>query len=164
MSIVQHKDLEELRQAHKDKRIVFVSGVFDLIHPGHVLFFEDARRLGDVLVVQIGDDASIRQIKGPSRPFFNQHMRLKMVSSLKPVDYCLVAHETDDIPFGAIKTAFADLKPDVYVINDDILGITERHELADKYGIKLEVLKRTCPAQFEGVSTTKLIEKIKRQA
>ena len=164
MSLIHHKELARIRRKFADKKIVFVSGVFDLIHPGHVLFFEDSKRLGDILVVQIGDDASIQKIKGPARPLFNELMRLKMVSSLKPVDYCLLAHETDDIPFGAIKTALGDLRPDIYAVNDDVSDILARSLMAAKYGVKLEILKRVCPPEFDKVSTTKLIEKIKKQA
>lgn len=163
--IITHDNLKEIRKKFTGKKIVFASGVFDLTHPGHVLFFEDAKRLGDILVVQVGDDVSIRQIKGPERPLFNEQMRLKMISSLKPVDYCFLAHETDDIPFGATKTAFRNLKPDIYAINDDASDIPRRQELVAAHNfIKLEILKRVCPPEYENISTTKLIEKIKKQS
>lgn len=160
--IIKHDNLREIRKKFAGKKIVFASGVFDLTHPGHVLFFEDAKRLGDILVVQVGDDASIRHIKGPHRPLFNEQMRLKMVSSLKPVDYGFLAHETDDIPFGAITTALRDLEPDIYAVNDDASDIPGRRDMAEKHGANLKVLERVCPREFDGVSTTGIIEKIKK--
>lgn len=160
--IITHDNLKEIRKKFFGKKIVFASGVFDLTHPGHALFFEDVKRLGDILIIQVGDDASIRQVKGPHRPIFNEQMRLKMASSLKPVDYCFLAHETNDIPFGALKTALRDLKPDIYAVNDDASDIPGRHVMAAKHDIKLEILKRICPPEFDGVSTTKLIEKIRK--
>ncbi|MEK7074233.1 MAG: adenylyltransferase/cytidyltransferase family protein, partial [Patescibacteria group bacterium] len=91
MSIIEFKDIASLRKEHKDKKIVFCSGTFDLTHAGHVLFLEDCKKYGDLLVVAVGNDFNQRvNAKGKGRPVQNEHLRLKMVSSLKPVDYALL--------------------------------------------------------------------------
>lgn len=166
MSLIHHKDLSGIRKKFADKKIVFVSGVFDLTHPGHVLFFEDCKKVGDILVVAVGDDSSIKKLKGKDRPLFNESMRAKMVSSLKPVDFCVLSPTPPpDIPFSPfyfIDRALAELKPDIYAINDDAFDIPGRKQMVRRHGVRLEILKRICPPEFDGVSTSKLIEKIKR--
>ncbi|MEK7559864.1 MAG: adenylyltransferase/cytidyltransferase family protein, partial [Patescibacteria group bacterium] len=136
--------------------------VFDLTHAGHVLFFEDCKALGDMLVVGIGGDESVKNYKGPARPIINEHMRVKMVSSLKPVDFCFVtsAVKIND-PLYDMTNMLGSLKPDIYVVNEDAFDLPSRKQLADKSGAKLVVLKRTCPAEFDSISTTKIIEKLK---
>ena len=164
MAKIQPGDLHGIREKHRDKKIVFVSGGFDLTHAGHVLFFEDAKQFGDILVAMIGSDAVQKRMKGNSRPILNEHLRLKMVDSIKPVDYAFL----DAIPEeGAPQLAFVDfaitnLQPDFYVINDDAFDIPFRQEFMKKHpGTKMITLPRTCPPEFETVSTTSLIEKIK---
>ncbi len=90
MAIVTLKDLAGIRKKHKHERLVYVSGTFDLTHVGHVLFFEDAKKQGDVLFVAVGDDATIRSYKGAERPVLNQHVRLKTVDAFKPVDFAMM--------------------------------------------------------------------------
>lgn len=94
----------------------------------------------------------------------NEHIRLKMVDSLKPVDYTLLdTYEAPkDDPLFLINKFLADLQPDFYVINNDAFNIPQREEMAKKYKIKLVILDRYCPPEFDNISTTKLIEKIKR--
>ncbi|QQG45453.1 MAG: adenylyltransferase/cytidyltransferase family protein [Candidatus Sungiibacteriota bacterium] len=160
-SLISINKLAEVRRKHRHKTIVFCSGTFDLTHPGHVLFLEDCKKQGDILVVAVGDDVSIRDIKGEKRPIFNHHMRAKMINSLKPVDYCLVSSAPKGRPLGFMEEMFRRLKPDVYVVNEDAFDIPTRRHLIQKLGIKFAVLKRRCPKKFDQVSTTKLIEKIR---
>ena len=163
MALIHHSDLADIRKKFAGKKIVFVSGVFDLTHPGHVLFLEDSKNLGDILVAAVGDDASIKELKGGGRPLFNEHMRMKMVSAIKPVDFCFLAPAPPGQPLSYIDRVFGQLKPDIYAVNDDAFDIPARQQMADKHGVRLEVLKRTCPPEFDNVSTTKLIGKIKKQ-
>ncbi len=165
--IVQYEELSELREMHKDKKIVFASGAFDLTHAGHILFFEDCKKYGEILVVAIGEDSITRKFKGEVRPILNEYIRLKTVDSLKPVDYSLIVRETQLSPsyplsISAFPNLFERLKPDIWVVNKDALDILMRKELANKCNIKLIVLERYCPKEFEDISTTKLIEKIKK--
>jgi len=158
------ENLSEIKQRHKGKKIIFCSGSFDLTHAGHLLFFEDCKNLGDVLVVMVGGDKAIRRGKGGTRPILNEHLRIKMIDALKPVDYTLI-DELDPIdvhPLHAIDLALEALRPDVYVINKDASDIPYRQNLARKHHVELVILERTCPEEFDGVSTTNIIEKIKR--
>ena len=158
------KNLYQIKQQHKGKKIVFCSGSFDLTHAGHLLFFEDCKKLGDILVVMIGGDKAIRRGKGNERPILNEHLRIRMIDALKPVDYTLI-DEIDPVdihPLHAVDRALEALRPDVYVINQDASDIPYRENLAQKYGVELVILERTCPEEFEEVSTTKIIEKIKK--
>lgn len=159
-----YPDLVRIREQSKGKRIVFCSGGFDLAHPGHVLFFEDCRKHGDLVVVGIGGDAVRRKEKGEGRPILNQHLRLRMVSALKPVDYAFVIRDpaSGSHHLETVKQVFEALQPDVYAINDDAFDVPYRQAMTDALGIKLVILKRWCPPEFENISTTKLIEKIQR--
>ena len=92
------KTLEELesvilREKKKGKEVVMANGCFDLLHVGHVRYLEAARLEGDLLVVAINSDASVRQIKGPGRPFVPQEERLELVAALEAVDYVFLFYD-----------------------------------------------------------------------
>ncbi len=161
MTLIKHTELSKIRQRHRNGVIVFCSGVFDLTHSGHALFFEDCRKRGDILVVAVGDDASIKEYKGGVRPILNQHLRAKMVDSLKPVDYCLITPTYKKPGLLFLEYIFATLKPDKYVVNDDVPNLPVRVQQAKKYNMQLTVLKRKSPKTFGDISTSKIIEKIK---
>ncbi len=166
MILKTYEELSKLREMHKDKKIVFSSGTFDLTHAGHILFFEDCKKYGDILVVAIGEDSICKKYKSDNRPILNEYIRLKTVDSLKPVDYSLIVRETKLSPsyplsISAFPELFDRLKPDMWVVNKDALDIPMRQDLAKKRNIELIILERYCPKEFEGISTTKLIEKIK---
>lgn len=163
MAKIEFKDLADIREKHKGEKIVFSSGCFDLTHAGHVLFFEDCKRHGDILVVMVGADKVVKRDKDESRPILNEHLRLKIVDSLKPVDYALTDElvPADKHPLHYIDMVFEKLRPDVYVINDDAFEIPYREALTKRHGAKLMILKRTCPDEFEKVSTSNIIKKIK---
>ena len=164
MSIIDIKELSSIREEHKNKKIVFCSGTFDLTHAGHILFFEECKKYGDILVVNVGNDFNVRQHKGVDRPIFNEHVRLKIVSSLKPVDYAFLdVDAVDNDVLTILASIFKDLKPDIYVINQDALGIPRRRELMEGHAIKMVILERTCPPEFEQISSTKILEKIKEK-
>lgn len=162
MAIITTAEFSDVREKHKDKKIVHASGMFDLLHPGHVLFFEDCKKHGDVLVVGVGGDSNVKQRKDSGRPIMNLAMRLKLVDSLKAVDYCFTnGHTPVAHPLEFLNVIFDQLRPDAYVVNEDASNIPYRREAAEKYGVEFVVLERSCPPEFENVSTSKLIEKIK---
>jgi D-beta-D-heptose 7-phosphate kinase/D-beta-D-heptose 1-phosphate adenosyltransferase len=97
----------------KGKRIVFTNGCFDLLHIGHVRYLEEARALGDVLVVGVNSDASVRKLKGPKRPILPEEERAEILSGLGCVDYVTLFDEID--PLNLI----ASLRPDVLVKGGD---------------------------------------------
>lgn len=94
----------EIRQ--QGKRIVQCHGTFDLIHPGHIVHFEEAKALGDVLVVTLTGQRYVS--KGPGRPYFNDEMRLRWLAALRPVDYVVL------VPYPAAAEAIEAVRPDVY--------------------------------------------------
>lgn len=97
----------------KGKKVVFTNGCFDILHPGHISYLEKASRMGDVLVVGINSDASVRAIKGKDRPINNQHDRAYVLSALSFIDHVAIFGE--DTPERLIRT----LKPDVLVKGGD---------------------------------------------
>jgi len=159
------KELSALRHKHSERKIVFCSGGFDLTHAGHALFFEDCKKHGDILVVGIASDAVRVKERGTSRtPVLNQHIRLHMVDSLKPVDYVFLLMEVarpEDHPSEPLIKIFDSLRPDVWVVNEDASDIPHREKVAKEKNIQLVVLPRSCPPEFENISTTGIIKKIK---
>ena len=145
------KERERLRAA--GARLVFTNGVFDLLHVGHVRYLSQARALGDALVVAINSDRTVRELKGPGRPVFDQRERAEILAALRNVDYVVVF---DDIsPRSLIKT----LLPDVLVKGgdyqlDEIHG-REEVEAAGGKVISLPFVK--------GASTSSLIQRMQQQ-
>ena len=95
------------------QKVVFTNGCFDLLHLGHVRYLEEARALGDVLVLGLNSDASVRQLKGPQRPLVGQDERAQVMSALRPVDHVIIFEEltADNI--------LAALQPEIYVKGGD---------------------------------------------
>lgn len=98
-------ELSRLRK--KGKKVVFTNGCFDIIHAGHVRYLNKARSLGDVLVVGLNSDSSVRGIKGPSRPIVPQNERAEVLGALTPVDFVVVFNEPT--PLKLIEA----VKPDI---------------------------------------------------
>lgn len=132
------------------KKIVFTNGCFDILHIGHVKYLEKAKKYGDVLIVGLNSDSSVRKIKGKSRPLNKQKDRALVLAALGFIDYVVIFNE--DTPYNLISI----LKPDVLVKGSDwhkdkIVGAG----LVNKAGGKV------IGAPFiKGFSTTKLIRKI----
>ncbi|HLA39336.1 MAG TPA: D-glycero-beta-D-manno-heptose 1-phosphate adenylyltransferase [Candidatus Glassbacteria bacterium] len=159
--ITAHTDkilsLERLVEALEGERpagrkIVFTNGCFDIIHPGHVAYLEDAASRGDVLVLGLNSDASVRRLKGPGRPINPQGDRALLLAGLASIDY--VTFFDQDTPLELIMA----VKPDVLVKGGDwtvenIVG----HEFVLERGGEVYSL----PFK-EGYSTTRLIDKIKK--
>ena len=160
MVILNFEDLTSVRKSLKQNVIVFCSGSFDLVHLGHILFFEDCKALGDTLVVSVADDFSISTLKGTNRPILNQHIRVRTIDSLKPVDYTLINSVCEDDIFCDLKKILNALTPDFYVINKDAFDIEERREICKKSNIELIILDRYCPTEFENISTSSIIKKV----
>ncbi len=95
------------------QRVVFTNGCFDLLHRGHTRLLQQARELGDLLIVGLNSDASVRSLKGPSRPVLSQDERAELLSALASVDYVVIFEEAD--PGQTI----AALQPDVLVKGAD---------------------------------------------
>ncbi|MBI4582664.1 MAG: D-glycero-beta-D-manno-heptose 1-phosphate adenylyltransferase [Planctomycetes bacterium] len=151
------KTLEELLAIARDlrsrgKRIVFTNGCFDLLHVGHHHLLNQARRQGDCLIVAVNSDASIRRLKGPSRPVTAQEERMLMLSSLESVDYVTLFDE--DTPMALLEA----LRPEVLVKGSEYRdGIVVGRELVESYGGRVELVE-----QLPGISTTEILSKISR--
>lgn len=102
-----------LKLKTEGKKVVFTNGVFDLIHAGHVDYLSKAKKLGDVLIVGLNSDESVRRIKGDKRPILKQDERSFIVSNLKPVDYVILFDE--DTPEKII----SEIIPDILVKGAD---------------------------------------------
>jgi rfaE bifunctional protein nucleotidyltransferase chain/domain len=147
---------DQARQLVAERRasggtIVFTNGVFDLLHPGHVRYLQQARALGDALIVGINSDRSVRAIKGPERPVTPAAERAEIVAALECVDAAVVFDE--DTPHALIDT----IQPDVLVkgadwAEDAIVG----REIVEARGGR--VVRMPIAA---GHSTTGIIEKIR---
>ncbi len=108
-------ELVELRKGWRDAglRLVLTNGNFDLLHVGHVRYLEAARELGDILVVGINSDASVRTYKGPDRPVVPEKERAEIVAALRRVDYTVIFEEPTAV------TLVQTLQPDIYVKGGD---------------------------------------------
>ncbi len=100
--IILRKKLKE-----ENKKVVFTNGVFDLIHSGHVDYLIKAKALGDVLIVGMNSDASVKRIKGNSRPILSENERAFIIANLKPVDFVTVFEE--DTPANLIQNIIPDV-------------------------------------------------------
>lgn len=131
----------------KDKKVVFTNGCFDILHVGHISYLQKAKELGDILIVGLNSDRSVKALKGDPRPVNEQNDRAKMLAALECVDFVVIFD--DDTPHDLIKA----LKPDILVKGADYTG---------KKVVGSEFAKETKLIEFvEGKSTTNLINKIK---
>lgn len=89
------------RLRSKRKKIVFTNGTFDILHFGHVTYLEKAKKIGDILIVGVNSDRSVKSYKGPDRPLNHEHDRLRVLASLSCVDYVVLFH--DPTPLGLIR-------------------------------------------------------------
>jgi D-beta-D-heptose 7-phosphate kinase / D-beta-D-heptose 1-phosphate adenosyltransferase len=139
------------RRRRRGDRIVFTNGVFDLLHPGHVDFLRQARRLGDALVVGVNADASVRRLKGEGRPVLHETERLALVAALDCVDHV--------VPFDADTAVdlLRAVRPDVYVKGGDYRADLPEGRAARRLGVRVVILPRTLPS-----STTSLIQRVHR--
>lgn len=144
------KRLIELAQA-KGEKIVMTNGCFDILHAGHVSYLDQARQLGDKLVVAINSDESVRQLKGTGRPFNNLEQRMTVIAALESVDWVIALSE--ETP----ERLYCQLLPDLIVKGrDDQPENIAGAECIRKNGGQLAIID-----YVEGQSTTEIISKIK---
>jgi D-beta-D-heptose 7-phosphate kinase/D-beta-D-heptose 1-phosphate adenosyltransferase len=143
--------LDELaRHRALGRKIVFTNGCFDLIHLGHVKYFQFAKAQGDLLVVGVNTDSSIRQLKGPKRPIINEQDRLSVLEELESIDYLVCFDE--HTPIHLIEA----IKPDVLVKGadykkDEVVG----WDVVESYGGKVALAPL-----IDGRSTSAVIQRI----
>lgn len=135
------------------RTIVFTNGVFDLLHAGHVASLKGARSLGDVLVVGVNDDESVKRLKGEKRPIVPLAQRAEVIAALASVDY--VAAFSEDTPAKLIEA----VRPDVLAKGQDYAGKeVAGAEFVNKNGGRVELIPLVA-----GISTTDLVTEILRR-
>ncbi len=140
----------DLRRA--GKKIAFTNGCFDILHVGHVRYLQEARRQGDVLILGLNSDASVRAVKGPARPVVPEGERAEVLAGLACVDYIVLFDE--ETPASLV----AEIQPDVLVKGADWADKTVvGRETVEARGGRVVLIP-----YVEGASTTHLVEKILR--
>jgi rfaE bifunctional protein nucleotidyltransferase chain/domain len=154
--IINRQELKKLGQKlrREKKKIVFTAGCFDLIHVGHARYLAQAKSLGDILVVGLASNRSVRQMKGPSRPIIDERVRAEMLAFLEPVDYVHIH------PEKTASAALGALRPDILLM---VKGDWEEHfdenediKTAKLNGTKIKVVPRQAPY----LSTSVIIEQV----
>lgn len=152
MGIISREEAIKLavRLKEEGKTIVLANGVFDLLHPGHVVYLKEAKSYGDVLFVAVNSDASVKKIKGAKRPIQNESERAFLVSCIRWVDYVFIFDEEN------VKRVLMEIKPHFHAKGGDYTPETvPERDVAIKIGTK------TVIAGAEKIaSTTDIIKKI----
>jgi rfaE bifunctional protein nucleotidyltransferase chain/domain len=146
----QFPELQAVWQ-RQNLKIVLTNGCFDLLHAGHLRTFYEAKKLGDLLVVGLNSDRSVRGLKGATRPLVRETDRALLVSALKPVDYVTIFDEP------TASDLLLALRPDVYVKGGDysLENLPERQAI-------LQIGAQTVFVPLvEGISTSELVKKIR---
>jgi D-beta-D-heptose 7-phosphate kinase/D-beta-D-heptose 1-phosphate adenosyltransferase len=138
------------RLKKQGKKVIFTNGCFDILHAGHTRYLREARKLGDVLILGLNSDSSVRAIKGEKRPIVPQDERAEVLAALSSVDYVTIFDE--ETPLALIEF----LQPDVIVkggdwAEKDIVGA----DSVRKWGGRVAIMP-----ELEGASTTNIIDKI----
>lgn len=136
-----------------DKKVVFTNGCFDILHKGHVHYLRDSRKLGNLLIVALNSDKSVRRLKGNSRPINSEQDRAYVLEALEFVDYVVIFH--NDTPLDLI----CKLRPDYYTKSGDysmenVIGAGLGSDIVEQYGGKVILMD-----YIEGYSTTTIISK-----
>ena len=148
--LIDRKLIANLRTELAEKKIVFTNGCFDIIHVGHVRYLTTAKNFGDVLIVGLNTDESVKKLKGDSRPLNNQNDRAEVLLGLKAVDYVILFGEE------TAENLIAELQPDIYVKGGDYtLDTLPEAKIVQSYGGRVELVNLV-----EGKSTTNIIKKI----
>ena len=136
------------------QKVVFTNGCFDILHAGHVRYLKKARSFGDCLVLGLNTDASVRRLKGSSRPVNHEQERAEVVGALEAVDYVVLFDEP------TAEALIEQVRPDVYVKGGDYtLETLPEGRLVQGYGGRVELVRLV-----EGCSTTNVIAKIRGES
>ena len=150
--VMDINELVKVLETKRDKKIVFTNGCFDLFHVGHAKYLRQAAKFGDILIVGVNSDDSVRRLKGTTRPILPEEDRMELLAALEFVSY--VVKFTENTPYNIINK----IKPDIIVKGGDykpeeVVG----KDIVEAYGGKVEI----CPL-IESKSTTSIVEKIKK--
>lgn len=140
--------IEELKL--QGKKVVFTNGCFDILHVGHLRYLNDAKKQGDVLIVGVNSDESVRRLKGPTRPINNEIDRAEMLSGLKAVDFTLIFDELTPIE------TLEKIKPSIHVKGGDYT----KEQLPETTTVEKNGGEVIILSYVEGKSTTNIVNKI----
>jgi D-glycero-beta-D-manno-heptose 1-phosphate adenylyltransferase len=135
--IVPRDELKQKLMEHKLRveRIVFANGCFDTFHVGHIRYLESARQEGDILVVGVNDDSSVRNLKGPGRPILDEGARTLLIAALRCVDYVVLFSES------TVEALLEELRPDVHAKGTDYTAETvPERATAAALGIRVAIV------------------------
>jgi rfaE bifunctional protein nucleotidyltransferase chain/domain len=152
--IIARDVLREKLAEHKrrGRRIVFANGCFDTLHVGHIRYLEGARREGDILVVGVNADSSVRNLKGPGRPILDESARAQLVAALRCVDYVLLFAEPN------VEALLEELRPDVHAKGTDYTADTvPERAVAARLGVRVAIV-----GDPKDHSTRELLESIRK--
>jgi glycerol-3-phosphate cytidylyltransferase len=135
------------------KKLVFTNGVFDILHVGHLRYLSEAKKLGDILIVGINSDCSVKILKGEERPINEETDRAEMLDGLKPVDYVVIFSEQTPIKI------LEELKPSIHVKGGDY----QKHKLPETAVVEKNHGKVQILSFIPGKSTTGILNKIKEK-
>jgi D-beta-D-heptose 7-phosphate kinase/D-beta-D-heptose 1-phosphate adenosyltransferase len=158
-AVLKQLYLKELSQLSNDlrkkgKRIVLTNGCFDVLHVGHVKLLTASKQLGDVLIVAIDDDKSVRRLKGPQRPVISADERLRIISALDSVDHVILFSS------GELDKIIAVARPDVLTKGSDYnASEVQGREIVERQGGRVELIPIT-----ENISSTQVINNIKNKS
>lgn len=144
------EEIQKWRAANK--KIVFTNGCFDLIHVGHLRTFIEAKKMGDLLIVGINSDRSVKALKGETRPIISEQDRAELISALKPIDYVIIFDENN------VSHLLEMIKPDIYVKGGDytLENLPEKETIV-RYNIEVKFIPLV-----PGISTTELVNRIRK--
>ena len=151
--LIEKENLDNIIKKLKaeNKKIVFTNGCFDILHAGHVRYLKESKKFGDILIVGLNSDVSVKKIKGESRPINPEMDRAEVLAGLEAVNYIVLFDETSPVKL------LEEIKPDIYTKGADYTVETlPEAKTVLSYGGKIEFIKF-----LEGRSTTKIIDKIK---
>lgn len=155
MKIRSWEDLKAIEDKARaeGKKIVFTNGCFDILHVGHLRYLQEAKKLGDIFIVAVNSDSSVKELKGPTRPINNENDRMEMLAGLQCVDY--VTMFTEKTAINVVNY----FKPDIYVKGGDIkMGKFAEYDTIMAYGGKVEIIPMTT-TNSKDYSTTNIIKK-----
>ncbi len=149
------KTIDEIKQIVKDiknegKKIVTCNGAFDILHSGHIKFLKEAKEQGDILIVGLNSDSSVKLNKGKNRPINDEKNRAELLASLQYVDYIIIFSEKNPIKL------LESIKPDIHVNGEEYGKDCIEAGVVKKYGGKIHLVKK-----YGDFSTTDLIKKLR---
>lgn len=153
--LIDQSDLTDVADKLKTakKKIIFTAGAWDMLHVGQVRYLQEAKEMGDILVVGVSSNEAIRKVKGKNRPILDEKVRAEMVANLKSVDFVTI------IPEPSCQPVLALLQPDLYVTVKEDWNANYReskeYKTVKKYGGDVIQIDRQSPY----ISTTKILER-----